>query len=330
MPRSFSLFVLLITLLFISHNTFAKLTLVATPVPSLISEDAENGRLNKLITQALTRANIEADLTVMRPAFSGSGLLTGKLDGDFAHLALAEQGDQFVYSDIYLPIYLYLASRQSSLDDISKYSHVLNSRVATENRFANTPTMRLVKDVSWARNPSAFDAFRQIAQDRADYLLTDKLLLDEFNRLLQQAKKPPLKLSKSPLTVTGLQLTLQKKIPNSAQLIQRFNEVINEMQQDGSFNQMLQIKWLRKDINGDGQGDFITHTAVVSSASGTDALNLAYPLDNLSPGPNSRYYVDGKEYPFSAAIVQQALQEKVKSRASLLDPEVYQRMIERW
>ncbi|HAU90741.1 MAG TPA: hypothetical protein DCW59_00100, partial [Alteromonas sp.] len=93
----------------------SSITLVANPLPTLVSEETDNARLNQLVEQAFSELGVEVTLAVDRPAFSGSGLLTGKYDGEFAHLTLQEQRDNLLYSKAYLPALLYVASRKYPL-----------------------------------------------------------------------------------------------------------------------------------------------------------------------------------------------------------------------
>ena len=115
------------------------LNLVANPLPTLVAEDNEPARINVLIAKALSSIDLPATLHIDRPAFSGSGVLTGKYDGEYAFLSLNDKRNGFLYSDAYLPANLYLTSRKTPLDDISHFSHIRNGRVAAENRLANTP-----------------------------------------------------------------------------------------------------------------------------------------------------------------------------------------------
>ncbi|GGW82633.1 substrate-binding periplasmic protein [Alteromonas halophila] len=305
------------------------LTLAASPFTTYVDDEGEPARLSQIIREAFSRMDQDLQLNVMRQAFLGSSLLSGRADGEFAYLDLGDRKSNFVYSKPYLPAYLYAASKAQSVQRVKLIPHLHDYRVAIENRFANTPRFRLIKDIKWSRNPSSFDVFRQIADDRAPYLITTRLLIDEFNRLLSRDGEELLLLSAAPLVSTGLHLSLNKKHADAQTVITRFDETIATMQRDGSFNRLLGIAWLTRDVDGDGVADYISSSDVAHEVKDADALNYTYPLDATQTGDASSFYVDGKKYD-DWQDVAPLIADSGSIRPSLLDPEVYARMIQRW
>lgn len=219
----------------------ASLTLVANPYPTLISgQSDEPARINAVINEAFKRAGISVTLVVERPAFSGSGLLSGKYQGEFARLTLAEPNDQFLYSRPFSPAHLYLASKSTPLTGVKHFEHVMGSRVAAENRLVNTPLLREEKAVNWARNPSTYDVFKQVADKRADLLLADKLIIDEFNLLLTDADEEPLVVSPSPLVKADFVISINKQVKDAPAIISAFNQAIESMREDNTLATLLQ------------------------------------------------------------------------------------------
>ena len=321
-----------ISVLFGSANAIGAepLNLVANPLPTLVAEDNEPARINVLISQALKAIDLPATLHIDRPAFSGSGLLTGKYNGEYAFLSLNDKRSDFLYSDAYLPANLYLASRKNSLEDISHFSHIRNGRVAAENRLANTPPLRLIKAVSWVRNPTVFDSFKQLSEQRAEYLLEDELLLREFNRMLAENKELPLFSTAKPIVQASLHLSIRSDTSNAAAKISAFNTYIKLAQQNGTYNQVLGISWLAKDVNGDGVADWITSAKVAHTTSTTDALTNAFSLDTTAPSAASQFIVDGEVVPDWQAVQTKLANAPQTARKSYLDHEVYKNMMNRW
>ena len=95
------------------------LNLVANPLPTLVAEDNEPARINVLISKALSSIDLPATLHIDRPAFSGSGLLTGKYDGEYAFLSLNDKRNGFLYSNAYLP-----ANRPLLADSVEKVAAI--------------------------------------------------------------------------------------------------------------------------------------------------------------------------------------------------------------
>ncbi|PRO75580.1 hypothetical protein C6Y40_00320 [Alteromonas alba] len=306
------------------------ITLVANPLPTLVSEETENARLNQLVEQAFSELGVEVTLAVDRPAFSGSGLLTGKYDGEFAHLALQEQRDNLLYSKAYLPALLYVASRKYPLDEVTQFSHIRNSRVATTNRIANTPAMRNIKAVSWVRNPALFDMFSQLSEKRADYVFEDWLVIAEFNRMLTNNGEKPLYVSPYPLVTSAVTISLRKDYPNARQLLDRFDSYIRDIQRDGRFNLAMAVSWTSMDINGDGTADWITSAQMHHDDVPPMSQKGVLPLDKTKPGEASLFVIDGEQFSSWPDAQAKLNDQPVLPRPTLLDREVYKRMLQRW
>ena len=89
--------------LYFSH-TFtlhaAPLTLAASSFETYISDDGEPARINALLAAIFQKANLDVELRVMRSAFLGSSVLTGKVDGEFAFVDLGELDGLLHVTDI--------------------------------------------------------------------------------------------------------------------------------------------------------------------------------------------------------------------------------------
>ena len=312
----------------VSQLHAAPTQLGAASFETYISDDGEPARINALLEEVFQKAELDIQLQVMRQAFLGSSVLTGKLDGEFAYINLGEDSSNYVLSDIYLPIYLYAVSKDAEVQDVKLFPHLKDNRVAIENRFANTPSFRLVKNIKWSRNPTTFDAFRQLADDRAPYLITTQLLARELNILLANDNEETLHFSAKPLAKTGFQIAISKNVANAKNIIAQFNQAVSTMQNKGEFNQPLALAWLTKDVNGDGVADFVGHSSITTTS---DLLTTAYSLDGKPTSESSAFYIDGERYD-SLEDARAALPSKdsTQPRESLLDKTIYQQLLRRW
>ena len=225
----------------VSQLHAAPTKLGAASFETYISDDGEPARVNTLLEKVFQKAELDIQLQVMRQAFLGSSVLTGKLDGEFAYVNLGEDSSNYILSDIYLPIYLYAVSKEADVEAIKLFPHLKDNRVAIENRFANTPSFRLLKDIKWSRNPTTFDAFRQLADDRAPYLITTQLLARELNILLANDNEETLHFSAKPLAKTGFQIAISKNVANAERIVAQFNQAVSTMQNSGELNQPLEL-----------------------------------------------------------------------------------------
>ncbi len=310
-------------------NTLAATTtLAASPFETYVSDDGEPARLLDIVKTAFNRANIDLELRVMREAFLGSAVITGSVDGEFAYIDLGQNRDDVIVSDVYLPIYLVAVSKRDDIENVSLFPHLKGNRVAIENRFANTPAFRMLKEVKWSRNPSTFDAFRQLADDRAPYLITTTLLAQDFNALLENDNEELLHFSAKPLLTTGFRIAINKHASKAKEIIDAFNTAIQFMQKDGEFNVLLAKAWLTKDVNNDGIADYIGHSSITKAQHHTSA---AFSLDGKATSTKSLYVIDGKSYE-SLDDAHEALTavDVVAKPVSLLDESTYRPLIRSW
>ena len=306
----------------------ATTTLGAATFETYISDDGEPARINALLEKVFRKAGLDIQLQVMRQAFLGSSVLTGKLDGEFAYINLGEDSSNYLLSDIYLPVYLYAVSKEANVEEVRLFPHLQGNRVAIENRFANTPSFRLLKGIKWSRNPTTFDAFRQLADDRAPYLITTQLLAQELNIMLANDSEETLHFSAKPLAKTGFRIAISESVANAQSIIAKFNQAVSTLQNNGEFNQPLALAWVTKDVDGDGIADFIGHSSITTTA---DLLNTAYSLDGKPTSNSSVFYVDGEQYAsLEEARTVLSVKESVSARESLLDKTVYQQLLRRW
>ena len=323
-------FVAVVSLLLSPLSSFAQTRLGASQLPTYVDDEGEPARLNNLVKEAFERMGEPLEVSVMRPAFLGSAILSGALDGNYAFIDLDNEKSNMKYSKSYMPLYLYAVSKNDSVKEVALIAHLQDRRVAIDNRFSNTDTIRLIKDVKWGRNPSTYDAFKQLADNRAYYLVTSRLLIDEFNRLLRNENEEMVYLSARPLVTAGFKLALREDVSGADARLQRFDQVIDAMQRDGSYNRLLGITWLTKDVNGDGSADFISSSQVMHQALAPRVLEYALALDTTSVDDTSVFVVDGTLYT-SATDAFSALQSaEVGARPSLLDTDIYERILQRW
>ena len=222
-----------------AYSDTQTVTLVGTTYPTFVEDGDETSRYTAIVEDAFSRLNTSVDIKVMRQAFLGSALRSGKADGHVAFMDLDERDADRLYSIPYARAELYLASRNESVTTVSQFSFIANERVATENRFANTAQLRPLEGVRWSRNPTTFDVFKQIGDDRAEYIFADKRLIDEFNRMLSAANRPPLYFSPNPLITTTLHISLPKSLDNAQAIMAAFNQQISAMEEDGTLTKLL-------------------------------------------------------------------------------------------
>jgi polar amino acid transport system substrate-binding protein len=195
--------------------------LVGNKVETFIHDDGQPSRLTALVGAALK--DTPHKLVATTQAWSGSGLRNGTFDGYIDHYSLNDVKRDYVYSLPYAQIKLHVASTDSEALDLSRLDQLFRKRIGIENRFANTDIVRSERSVNWARSPDFFGAMQQLAGQRVNYIVADKVMLDEMNKLLISVNQEPLYISSSPLYIVDITLGLRASYANAASLIETFN-----------------------------------------------------------------------------------------------------------
>ena len=97
------------------------LNLVTTEWETFTSDGSHSARLNDFVEQAFERAGYQANITIERPAFAGSGLNTGKYDGRIDFIDLNPQQDGFAYSTQYFPVRLHLIGKKPDVESVRTF-----------------------------------------------------------------------------------------------------------------------------------------------------------------------------------------------------------------
>ena len=315
------------------------LHLVTTEWETFTSDGSHSARLNDFVQQAFARAGYEVTITIERPAFAGSGLNTGKYHGRIDFIDLNPQQAGFSYSQRYFPINLHLISKTADIESVRTFSQIRNARVAVENRYAASPSLRLVKQVKWSRNPTTFQSIANLAGERSDYLLSDSLIFNEFNRLLVAEEQEQLHKTTDAMFVTGLHVSLNNSIQSNIAILAAFDNVTRAMLADGSVNRAFGLEWILADINDDGSADWISSTHVNhphlnATTFPNDVRQSAFQWDDSRVSSEAVIVIDGQYFSHWPEAVDwlksQISAEQQLERSSFLDASAYNKILSRW
>lgn len=217
------------------------LQFVATPAPTLVSEPSQPARINSLVTNLFAQMQIHLLLHVERRAFADSGLLSGKYQGNYAFIDLNEKDTSFLYSDSYLPLQLYLVSKNKDVSHFTVLSELDDVRVGILNIHATNPIIRSHSEVKWSRSPAVADLFKLLGDRRAEFALVDGLTLIEINQLLLDNNKEPLFYTTQPMLTAGYRIALSKNVPNAQSIILKLNSVIEKFEEKQIYQEFLSL-----------------------------------------------------------------------------------------
>jgi polar amino acid transport system substrate-binding protein len=211
--------------------------LVGNKVETFIHDDDQPSRLTALVGAALK--DTPHKLVATTQAWSGSGLRNGTFDGYIDHYSLNDVKRDYVYSLPYAQVNLHVASTDSEAIGLHRLDQLFRKRVGIENRFANTDIVRSERSVNWARSPDFYGNMQQLAGQRVNYIVADKVMLDEMNKLLISVNQEPLYISSRPLYVVDITLGMRASYTNVETFVNTFNTNIQALRKSGEYSDIF-------------------------------------------------------------------------------------------
>ena len=228
----------------------------------------------------------------------------GQLDGAVAMWKTPEREASLVFSRPYLENRLVLVARKGGDVSAASVAELRGKRLAITGGYAYGAAVTAAPDVVIVSLENDAACLRAVLDGRADYLLLDELMVRHlFDEYPDKAQKL-LAVGEAPIVARELHLALRKSHPRAAEIIAAFNRNVDRMIQDGTYNVLLHVPWIRRDVDGDGELEYIASTKATTSGGGDPGATggSGYALFNPSPAtaPATQrapeYVIDGKSY----------------------------------
>jgi len=294
MKKSILICFSLITIL--SYGQQQELKLAADPWPPFTNIEGEKSILSDLVKEALQGIQIESTLEITEFKEVLQKINSGAYDGSPGLWISDERQEKYFFSKPYLYNQLVLVGRKGTDVSAVSFNELSGKKIGVIKNYAygefeNNKEVIIVQGVSNQKN------LENLLSDKIDYMLVDALLIQYMLKHQLNDVTQHLAIGQKPLLVKSLHLALSKKLENAEDILVRFDQQIENMIADGSFNELLELNWIKADIDGDGNMEMV----LGSNMAGTSAPQNIYGLmmdnsyKNQKNGP-TRYYVDGKLY----------------------------------
>ena len=101
----------------------------------------------------------------------------------------------------------------------------------------------------------------------------------------------------TPLLIRSLHLAVRRSLPDAWWIISRFNAALRGMIADRSYHRLLQLDWIRADVDGDGRREFVPHDDQTGPRPPEHFYELfATGSPTTKPGTTRRFYFGGNIY----------------------------------
>ncbi|HWO13202.1 MAG TPA: transporter substrate-binding domain-containing protein [Polyangiaceae bacterium] len=256
-----------------------------------------------LVESALLRGGLKSEFSIVSWSTVMKQLETGQLDGAVAMWKTPEREAFMLFSRPYLENRLVLVARKGTDVSAASVAALAGKRLAITGGYAYGDEVTAAPNVRILRLENDAECLRAVLDKRADYLLLDELMVRHlFDEYPDKAQKL-IVAGTVPVVSRELHLALRKSYPRAREILAEFDQNVDRMVQDGTYNVLLHVPWISRDVDGDGEPEYIASTkSTLSSGGDPGATHGGYPLFNPSPATapvNHRapeYVIDGKSY----------------------------------
>ena len=249
-----------------------------------------------LVTEALGHSNQEVRI-IIREDFGKlmEGIVAGTYDGSAALWHSTEREAFLIFSRPYMENRLVLVGRKGADVSATDLASLAGRQIAIVGDYAYNLTGANNEAPEWISGQSDQENLQNLLKGTCDYVLADAFLIQHVLERYGAKAEEALQVSPNPLLTRTLHFAVRKDVPDAADIIAKFDEAIRKMVSDGSYNEILQLNWIRADVDGDGLVELVmgsAYTGPDAPDSGYDVLTTGQSTD----GTYSRYWIDGQLY----------------------------------
>jgi polar amino acid transport system substrate-binding protein len=292
MTRIFFILIVLCSLQAGAQNR--ELKLVADVWPLFTNLEGEKSVLTDLVGEALGRIQIQSNTEILESPDILQEIYSGKFDGSPSLWINDERKEKLLFSKPYLYNQLILVGRKGSDVSASSLQDLKGKRIGVVKDYAygDLGSMGIIT----VHDKSNQENLEKLLSDKIDYMLVDALLIHYMLKYQVNNVTKFLAIGQKPLLVKSLHLALNKKVKNARKILDQFDREIEKMIGDESFNKILELNWVRADVDGDGKTELVLGSNMAGTSAPRNIYGLMMDDSYLEENKPQRYYVDGKLY----------------------------------
>jgi ABC-type amino acid transport substrate-binding protein len=280
----------------------SQLSLVSTAWSPFTNEPGQPRFALDLVEDALQRIGFSATTTIVPAPQFTSLLLAGRFDGSAAVWRDAERERALIFSQPYLENRLVLVGRRGADVSAKALSDIKQKRVAIVEGYSYGDAVNQTGPV-FVRSQSEEDSLRRLLEGGVDYTLMDELVVHYIVSNYPKEAATRLQIGPTPMITRELHFAVARTRADAASIIERFNAQIRTMITDRTYHRLLQVDWIRADVDGDGLPEYVP----IDDRAGPKEPQRIYSLfsgaDKKAPsGLKPGFYMGGNIYADWASV----------------------------
>ncbi len=290
------IYLALLSILLTAQGQTETLTLASDVWPPFTNTPGEKSFALDLVAEALKRMDVSSDFVIVDFDEVLSGIDQGNYSGSAALWETAERRKKYYFSEPYLQNQLILVGKKGSDVSAGSIAELTGKRIGIVGDYAYGTDISNARNIVPVQGESDQQNLERLLSGQIDYMLVDALLIQYLLKFQVNDVSEFLEIASGPVIVRSLHFALSKDVNDAASLIKRFNEEIGKMIADGTYHRILELNWIKADVDGDGRMEMI----LAGDAAGKEAPASPYEVftdtTDISSSETTRYYINGVLY----------------------------------
>jgi polar amino acid transport system substrate-binding protein len=280
-----------------------QLLLVSNPWPPFTGTDGKPHLALDLVEEATKRFNVSFKTSFVAAGDYSTALMSGRFDGSAAAWKDPDRERLFVYSQPYLENRLMLVGRKGADVSAPTLSALKGRKIAIVSGYSYGNEIEGTGPV-FTRSQSEEDSLRRVLDASVEYALMDELVVAYIIERYPKEAQQRLQVGATSLVMRPLHFIVRRNRPDAQSIIDQFNAQLKAMIVDRTYHRLLQVHWIRADVDGDGIAEYVPDNDRPGSTQPKTAYSLfssTIPITS-SEESSQRFYLGGNVYSSWAAV----------------------------
>lgn len=252
----------------------------------------------QIVEEALARAGVKSGTRIVDWTEVIPGMTEKKFDGSAAIWHTTQRQSFLLFSDAYLENRLVLVGPRGSDVSATRLSDLAGKRIAVVESYAYGDTVDKTTGPDYVPGANDRVNLRKVLRGDVDYMLVDDLLIRSLLEYQGDEARRHIEVGRTPLIRRTLHFAVRQDLHESASIIASFNDAIKKMLADGTYNDILQLTWIRADVDGDGRLELVPRAGnQIGKVAPESGYSIVFPGSAKDPASAPRrYFVEGQVY----------------------------------
>ncbi len=258
-----------------------------------------------LVHSALDRAGVAVETTISEWKEVETAIRRGELDGSAAMWRSERREKDLLFSQPYLENRLILIGRSGSDVSARRLTDLAGKRLAVVRSYAYGESIDHSVGVLFVGTHNDQDSLDRLLAGDVEYMLVDELVVRHLLDFQPEEVERHLEVGLHPLVRRPLHFAIRRNVPGAEEIVAAFNAEVLKMLGDGSYAEILQVGWIRVDVDGDGLYELVPFGEHVGDTPPGRVYDVFGELPEETPTDKHRVVIRGSIYEGWDAIPEQ-------------------------